>query len=314
MIAYPLELRQRIIDAVDEGFGTYCEIAEIFQIHESYIYRLLQYRNTRGHLAVLPHGGGAQSKLKGKDLKTLVRLVREQPDATLEELCMRLKQRTQITVSLSTVCRILQKLGLPVKKKTRLAQEANAKKRKDFQEKQTTIAAEQSVFIDEFALHTGMRRRHARAPLGKRAHVIEPFQQEVKLSVIRALSLKGVGATMTIEGAVDGEVFHQYVQHFLLPELKPGNKVFLDNARIHHKAETIQLLQAAGVKVAHLPPYSPDFNPEENCISKVKTEIRAQKPDTRRTLDNALVRAYKKVTIQDVYGWFRHCGYTCPRK
>lgn len=314
MTAYPIELRQRIVNAVDNHLGTYCEIAEIFEVHESYIYRLLRYQKTRGHLAPLPHGGGAQPKLKKAEIKVLTALVKEQPDATLEELCGRLKQRAKVEASLSTVCRSLQRLHLPPKKKTCFAEEARPKERKAFQKEQPTLDVEQLVALDEFALHTGMRRRNARAPQGKRAKVTEPFQQKVKLSVISALSLKGIGATMTIEGPVNGEVFHQYVQHFLLPELKPGNIILLDNARIHHKAETIYLLEAAGVKVKHLPAYSPDFNPEEQCISKIKTDIRAQKPNTRRTLDNALVRSSNKVTGTDIYGWFRHCGYTCPRK
>lgn len=314
MKAYPLELRQRIVNAIDTGLGTYCEIAEIFQVHESYIYRLLRCRKTRGHLAPLPHGGGAQPKLKEAELKVLTALVQEQPDATLEEFCGQLKKRVKVTVSLPTICRHLQMLRLPSKKKTKFAEEARPKERKAFQKEQATIDAEQLVCLDEFAVHTGMRRRNARAPQGKRAKVTEPFQQKVKLSVISALFLKGVGATMTIEGSVNGEVFHQYVQHFLLPELKPGNIVLFDNARIHHKATTIQLLQDAGVKVKHLPAYSPDFNPEENCISKIKTDMRAQKPDTKIKLNNALARSINKVTVKDIHGWYSHCGYTCPRK
>lgn len=314
MKTYPLELRQRIVDAIDNNLGTYCEIAEIFQVHESYIYRLLRCRKTRGHLAPLPHGGGAQPILKKAELKVLTALVQEQPDATLEEFRDQLKKRAKVTASLPTVCRHLQKLRLPSKKKTSFAEEARSKERETFQKEQLTFDAEILICLDEFAVHTGMRRRNARAPQGERAKVTEPFRQEVKLSVISALSLKGVGATMTIEGSVNGEVVHQYVQHFLLPELKPGNIVLLDNVRFHHKAETIQLLQAAGVKVKHLPAYSPDFNPEENCISKIKTDMRAQKPDTKRKLDNALARSINKVTAKDIHGWYRHCSYTCPRK
>lgn len=314
MKAYPLELRQRIVNAIDNRLGTYSEIAEIFEVHESYVYRVLRYRETRGHLAPLPHGGGAKPKLKKAELKVLRALVKEQPDATLEELCERLKQRTKVEVSLSTVCRNLQNVHLPSKKKTCFAEEARPKERQAFQKEQPTLDVEQLVGLDEFAIHTGMRRRNARAPKGERAKVTEPFQQEVRLSVISALSVNGVIATMTIEGPVNGEVFHEYAQHVLLPQLKPGNIVLLDNARIHHKAKTLLLFEAAGVKVKHIPAYSPDFNPKENCISKIKTELRAQKADTKRKLENALVRANKNVTSEDAQGWFKHCGYTCPRK
>jgi len=163
-------------------------------------------------------------------------------------------------------------------------------------------------------MHTDMSRDYARAPEGLRAEVTEPFHIDAKISVISALSLRGVGATMTVEGAVDGEVFIQYVEHVLCPEIGDGDIVFMDNIKFHHNQDMIQLIESTGARVIHLPAYSPDFNPIDKCISKLKNEIRKAKPETRRKLENALKRAIARITTRDIRGWFTHSGYTYSPK
>jgi transposase len=116
-MAYPLELRKRIVDAVERGVGTKRAIADLFGVHESFIYKLLRQQRDHGDLAPLPHGGGAQAKLTESGLDTLYDLVAETPDATLAELGQKLKQETGIVVSPSTLCRSLQALELSLKKR-----------------------------------------------------------------------------------------------------------------------------------------------------------------------------------------------------
>lgn len=116
MIAYTLDLRQRIIDAVEQNIYSKREIAEIFGIHESFIYKLLRQRRERGNIAPLPHGGGAQPKLTETHAQTLAGLSAAHPDATLAELSELLREKAGVEVSVSTVCRGLQELGLPLKK------------------------------------------------------------------------------------------------------------------------------------------------------------------------------------------------------
>lgn len=201
---------------------------------------------------------------------------------------------------------------LTSKKKTRLAEEADPEERKTYQKGQAKLDVGRSIFIDEFGVHSGMNRHYARAPEGLRAEMIEPFQKEVKLSVIGSIRLAGVGPTLSIEGAIDGEIFHQYVQQFLLPQLRKGDIVLLDNAKIHHKQQTIELIETVGAKVKHIPAYSPDFNPMEQCISKIKTDLRSRKPKTRITIERTIAKSMNEVTTKNIRGWFKHCGYTCP--
>lgn len=168
---------------------------------------------------------------------------------------------------------------------------------------------EDLIFLDEFGINLAMTRTHARAPLGERAKVTEPFHHGGNISVISALGVQGICAPMTIEGAVNSEVFALYVEHLLVPCLRPGHLVLLDNVKFHYAPKAIELLEAAGAEVLHIPAYSPDLNPIEECISKIKETLRSLKARTKRKLSNALAKAIALVTEDDIRGWFEHCGY-----
>jgi transposase len=166
------------------------------------------------------------------------------------------------------------------------------------------------VFVDEFGSNLAMTPTHARSPRGERAEVSEPFNHGSNISTIGSLSLSGVGPTMSIEGAVDTQVFDAYVDKFLVPSLLPGDIVLLDNVKFHYSGRSIRLIEAAGARVKHIPAYSPDFNPIEECISKIKEALRKAKARTVRKLFKALAKIIEKVAIDDICGWFAHCGYT----
>ena len=117
MKPYSLDLRQKIVDAVDDHLGTYEEIALIFGVHVSFVNKLLRRRRETGDVAPAPHGGGAQLRLDDKALKVLGELVDENPDATLEELRYRLRKKAKVNVSVMTVWRGLKKLGISLKKR-----------------------------------------------------------------------------------------------------------------------------------------------------------------------------------------------------
>jgi hypothetical protein len=110
------------------------------------------------------------------------------------------------------------------------------------------------------------------------------------------------------------EVFERYVQQLLVPCVRPGHIVFLDNVKFHYSPKAIALMEAAGARVWHLPASSPNFNPLEACISKIKEPLRAAKARTKRTLTTALAKALALVTKSDIRGWFTHCGYVFPLK
>jgi transposase len=115
---------------------------------------------------------------------------------------------------------------------------------------------------------------------------------------------------MTIEGAINSEVFDLYVEHLLAPELRAEDIVVLDNVKFHYSPRAISLIEATGARVEYLPAYSPDFDPLEEGIAKLKTILRTLKARTQCTLSTALKYALAQVTTEDIRGWFKHCGYT----
>ena len=166
------------------------------------------------------------------------------------------------------------------------------------------------MFLDESAAKTNMTRLRGRAPRGERVHDHAPAGHWGATTMIGSVRLDGTTAGMTIEDATDTEVFRAFVQQVLLPTLKPGDVVVMDNLSPHKNPETIRLLEQAGMGVRFLPPYSPDFNPIEKLWSKVKALLRSAKARTAATLDDAIAAALAAVTPEDASGWFASCGYS----
>jgi transposase len=128
--------------------------------------------------------------------------------------------------------------------------------------------------------------------------------------MISSLRLDGSTACMALEGPTDTESFRAYVQAVLVPTLRPGDIVVMDNLSPHKSDPTLQLIAQAGAQVRFLPAYSPDLNPIELMWSKVKTLLRGAEARTRAELIEAIGRALAKVTSSDALHWFAHCGYS----
>jgi transposase len=114
---------------------------------------------------------------------------------------------------------------------------------------------------------------------------------------------------MLLDGALDTRAFERYVERFLVPRLRPGQLVILDNLAVHRQARIRQAISSAGCRVLFLPSYSPDFNPIELAFSKIKAYIRRVGARTREALEAAIATAIDLVTPADARGYFRHCGY-----
>ena len=128
--------------------------------------------------------------------------------------------------------------------------------------------------------------------------------------MISSIRRDGSTAAMTVEGATTSEVFRAYIQHILVPTLRPGDIVVLDNLSPHKDKEALARIEQAGAEVRFLPPYSPDFNPIEKMWSKVKALLRSAKARTDEALLTAIGSALSRVTAQDAEGWFASCGYS----
>jgi len=164
-------------------------------------------------------------------------------------------------------------------------------------------------FLDEAGSNLAMTRLYGRAAPGARVFDSVPQNYGENITMLACLSEEGLSAPMTVEGAVDGQVFRVYVEQFLAPTLSPGDVVMMDNLGAHKVKGIKEAIEARGAKVIYLPPYSPDLNPIEKCWSKIKTYLRAAKARTREMLEQSLKEALLLVTEKDAQGWFASCGY-----
>jgi transposase len=172
----------------------------------------------------------------------------------------------------------------------------------------------QFVFVDECGSNIALTPLYARAPKGQRATDRVPRNRGKNSTLIASLTLEGISASMIIEGAANGAAFEAYVEHILVPSLRRGQVVVMDNLRVHKSAQVRQLIEEAGCQVLFLPAYSPDFSPIEETFSKVKAHLRRSKARTREALEEAIAQALLTVTPRDAHGWFRHCGYLPPQE
>lgn len=305
------DMRKRIVRAVLAG-STYDQAAERFEVGRASVSRLMKrHRDRAGDLSP-DVAGGTRGGLGPKEHEIIRELVLEQPDRTIEEVREAFEARTGRRSSASAMSRAFKKLGLSRKKKRLRAAEQdteeNRQKRVEFRALLETIEPARMVFIDETGSNIAMTRAHARAPIGQRVDDVVPRNRGRVTTIIGSLRIDGVGPTMTIEGGTDAAVFEAYVEHVLVPALKTGDHVIMDNLGAHKTRRVQELIEGVGATLVFTPPYSPEFNPIEECWSKVKAILKTVAARSRASLDDAVAYALSCVTRIDAAGWFRHAG------
>ncbi len=170
------------------------------------------------------------------------------------------------------------------------------------------------TFIDESGTQTNMTPRYSRAPRGERAYGSAPRNHDTNTTLVASLSLTGLGAAMTLEGALDGDAFVAYLAAFLVPTLVPGGIIVMDNLSVHKDKRVRPLIEGAGGTLVgrplgSMPAYSPDLTPIEQAFSKIKESLRRAGARSRQALDAAITAAMATVTAADAQGWFTYCGY-----
>jgi transposase len=199
---------------------------------------------------------------------------------------------------------------LAAQKKSTVASERDEEKRGLWRWLASRFDARRLVFIDESGFHTSMTRLRARAPRGERAYGKVPRNRGKNQTLIAAITLEGgMGEALAIEGSTDAELFEAYVEEFLAPRLEAGQVVVLDKLGAHRTERVRELIEARGAELVFLPSYSPDLNPIEEAFSKIKNLVRKAGGRTREALNEAISEAMSAITLEDVAGWFSHCGY-----
>jgi transposase len=165
------------------------------------------------------------------------------------------------------------------------------------------------VFVDETWASTNMARRQGRRPRGQRLLCPVPCGHWKITTFVAAQRREGLTAPLVIDGAVNGDLFVAYVGQVLVPSLKPGDVVVMDNLSSRKRSEVKALVEGAGCRLLYPPPYSPDLNPIEPAFAKLKRLPRSAAERTVEGLRAFLGRSLGAFGPEECAAYIRHCGY-----
>lgn len=168
---------------------------------------------------------------------------------------------------------------------------------------------EQLVFLDESGVNTAMTRLYGRAARCERVIEGVPDARFHRTTLLSTVRLDGSTVPLVFEGALNGDIFRVYIKQLLVPSLKSGDVVIMDNLSCHKVSGVVESIEAVGASVLFLLPYSPDFNPIELMWSKIKAILRKLKVREKERMDDAIAFAFDAITTSDIQGCFRHDGY-----
>jgi transposase len=168
---------------------------------------------------------------------------------------------------------------------------------------------EHLVFLDETWASTDMTRRYGRSPSGTRLIMPVPRGHWKTTTFVAGLRADGLSAPTVVDGAMTGELFEAYVKQQLVPTLKAGDVVIMDNLAVHKRAGVLEAIESVGARLLYLPAYSPDLNPIEQAFSKLKALLRKAGERTVEGLWRLLGRLLDEFPPAECRNFLTHCGY-----
>jgi len=199
--------------------------------------------------------------------------------------------------------------GDHAEKKSLIAREQDEQARSISRQVMDHIDPQTLVFLDETSTPTTMTPLRARAPRGTRILGWVPRGRWASVTLLATLTPSGFGPGLQIEGALDRQSFDTFVARTLLPTLRPGTTVVLDNLSVHKSATARTLIETAGCHLVFLPTYSPDFNPIEPALSKLKQLLRRAEARSLDAVMTATSDVYSRITAADAHAYYRAAGY-----
>ena len=270
-----------------------------------------QQFKARGTLEPQTHRCGRKTLLAPERRARLQERIAQEPDATLAEL----GAAQDRPFGASTVDGWLRRLGLSRKKTLHAAEQDRpdvAEQRSRRPGELAALPVDRLVFVDESGANTKLTRLHGRAPVGERLVARIPHGHCQTSTLIAGVRTSGPCAPWVFEGAIDGEMFLAWLREGLVPTLRPGDVVILDNLATHKVAGVRETLATAGARLLYLPPYSPDFNPSKTSGARSRATCAASLPRTADELLLAVATAFAAVTPSHCHAFFSHPGIaTC---
>ena len=308
---YSKDLRARAVELVESGESAR-EVARILNLGASTTIRWMDRWRKTGNVEAKPGTGHSRSPLE-RHKRWLIELVAAEPDLTLEEIRVRLRSEKKQKAGIGSIWRFFDRHDITFKKTLHAAEQDRpdvAAERAALKAEQPKLRAPRLVFIDETAVTTKMVRHYGRSPRGQRLVSGVPHGHWKTLTLVAALRIDGLTAPYVIDGAMDGPSFLAYVEQVLVPTLRKGDIVFMDNLRTHKIAGAREAIEAVGARVRYLPAYSPDLNPIEQAFSRLKAALRKGATRTVDALHKLIGKLVKSFAPQMCANYFRHAGYT----
>ena len=305
------DLRARVVRAVEDGAS--CRAAaERFGIAAATAIKWVQRWRRTGSFQPRPQGGDNRLHRIEAHAGEIVQLIGETPDVTLAEIVDHLHKRHGLVVAPSTIWRLLDRRGMSFKKTAHASEQQRPdiwKRRRAWFDGQIDLEPERLVFVDETGASTKMARRYGRAKRGQRCRAPVPHGHWKTTTFTAGLRLGGLTAPMVLDGPMNGDAFRSYVEQVLVPTLRPGDIVVMDNLPAHKPVAVRQAIEAAGAELRFLPPYSPDFNPIEMAFAKLKAFLNKAAARTVEDLWDAIARAIETFTPTECESYFATAGY-----
>ena len=310
-----VEIRKVIVSLLQRGY-TYIETAQALQVGRATVSRVWREFREEGRVTQPKRKGGWLSPITPSDTPTLIEIVKKHPAWSYDEVTALWCRKTGKTVSRSAVIRKLKKLGFTRKKKSVQASEKvtkkNAAKRSRFRYIRKDLPAEKLVFLDEAGFQSKINKTHGLAVRGKRVVVYEPAAFSKNFTVAGAVRLSGPVVMHGSCQSMTAKRFLSFLRTKLLPRLRPGDIIVMDNLAAHRTKSVRTLCRQWDVRVIYLPPYSPEFNPIENVWSWMKNRLRKRINRAADCFRYAIAGAWRKAAQLRMVNLFHHAGYLGP--
>ena len=306
---YSEDLRSRVVAGIEAGRPCR-EVAARFAVSVASVVKWSQRFRATGSVAASPMGSRLARSLIGERVWLLARIAAK-PDITLRELVSELQARG-VAASYGSVWRLLRDEGISFKKSLHASEQDRpdvARRRAQWKKYQGRLDPARLVFIDETWAKTNMTRTHGRCARGARLVAKVPHGRWRTLTFLAALRFDQITAPCVFDGPINGRSFLAYVEQVLVPTLKPGDIVIMDNLGSHKGQAVRRAIRQAGSKLFFLPPYSPDLNPIEQVFAKLKTLLRKA---AERTVDATWQRIgelLNRFRAQECSRYLRNAGY-----
>jgi transposase len=171
------------------------------------------------------------------------------------------------------------------------------------------VEPERLIFVDECGTHTSLGPIYGYAPRGERLRLSVPRKRGKNTTLLSSMTVEGMGPSLTVEGSTTARVFETYVEKVLVPSLRAGQIVVMDNLGAHRPKRIRELIEQQGCEPIYLPSYSPDYNPIEEAFAKIKNLLRKASARSKEALVEAIGAALSAVSAADARGFFEHAGY-----